>query len=156
MFLSLPLPSSLKSIKKYIKKNYFRETSICCSTYPCIHWWILAGALTGDQSHNLGTRSPHSNQLSYLARDWGHPSCSFQGAWLGREGSGWAWMELGPGFQTQSGILGGRQHSDMTPLSLSWRQINGSRPVGLPAPTPTFCGSTLLRYVTYNKLHPLK
>ena len=31
-----------------------RETSICCSTYLCIHWLILTCALTGDQTHNLG------------------------------------------------------------------------------------------------------
>ena len=31
-----------------------RETSICCSTYWCIHWSILVYALTGDRTHNLG------------------------------------------------------------------------------------------------------
>ena len=30
-----------------------RETSICCSTYFCIHWLILACALTRDQTHTL-------------------------------------------------------------------------------------------------------
>ena len=30
-----------------------RETSIYCSSYLCIHGFILARALTGDQTHNL-------------------------------------------------------------------------------------------------------
>ena len=44
-----------------------RETSIYCSSYLCIHGLILARALTGDQTHNLGIGEQHSNQLSYLA-----------------------------------------------------------------------------------------
>ena len=30
-----------------------RETSICCSTYLCIHWLILVCALARDGTHNL-------------------------------------------------------------------------------------------------------
>ena len=43
-----------------------RETSICCSTYFCTHWWLLlVRALPGAQTHGLGE---YSNQLSSQAR----------------------------------------------------------------------------------------
>ena len=42
-----------------------RETSICCSTYPCTHWLTLACALTRNQTHNLDVSGKPSNQLSY-------------------------------------------------------------------------------------------
>ena len=45
-----------------------RESSMCCSTHLCIHWFLLVCALTGDQTHNLGILRGHSNQLSYPAR----------------------------------------------------------------------------------------
>ena len=45
-----------------------RETSVCCSTHLCIHWFILACALTGDQTNNLSVSGWCSNQLSYPAR----------------------------------------------------------------------------------------
>ena len=41
-----------------------RETSICCSTYLCIHWFILECAMIGDQTCNLGELRLCSNQLS--------------------------------------------------------------------------------------------
>ena len=44
-----------------------KETSICCSTYLCIHWLILACALTRDRTCNLGIWEQRGNQLSYLA-----------------------------------------------------------------------------------------
>ena len=45
------------------------DTSICCSTYLCIHWLILVCApTTKDQTHNLGISGQCSNQLSYKAR----------------------------------------------------------------------------------------
>ena len=31
-----------------------KETLICCSTYLCMHWLMLACALPRDQIHNLG------------------------------------------------------------------------------------------------------
>lgn len=40
---------------------------ICSSTYPCIHWLTLVGALTGDQTLNPNVSGPHSSQLNYLA-----------------------------------------------------------------------------------------
>ena len=45
-----------------------KETSICCSSYFCIHWLILLCALTRDQTHNLGVLGRRSNQMSYPAR----------------------------------------------------------------------------------------
>ena len=45
-----------------------REWLICCSTYLCICWLILACALTGDQTCNLGVLRWHSNKLGYPAR----------------------------------------------------------------------------------------
>ena len=45
-----------------------RETSICCSTYLCIHWLILVCTLTRDRTHNLDAWGQCSNQLSYMAR----------------------------------------------------------------------------------------
>ena len=41
---------------------------ICCSTYLCIHWLILVGALTRDGTHNLGVLRGCSNQLTCPAR----------------------------------------------------------------------------------------
>ena len=37
-----------------------RETSVCCSTYWCIHWLLLICALTRDQAHNIGVSGRHS------------------------------------------------------------------------------------------------
>ena len=45
------------------------ETTICCSTYLCIHWLLLVCALTGNRYCNLGVSKWHSNQLSSPARD---------------------------------------------------------------------------------------
>ena len=45
-----------------------RETSICCSTYLCIHLLIFVCALTRDQTHNLGVVEWLSDQLSYSTR----------------------------------------------------------------------------------------
>ena len=45
-----------------------RETSICSSTYLCIHWLILVCALTWDWTCNLGILGRCSNQLRYAAR----------------------------------------------------------------------------------------
>ena len=42
------------------------ETSICCSTYLCIHWLLLILVLTRDWTHNLGVLGRCSNQLSSL------------------------------------------------------------------------------------------
>ena len=42
-----------------------RGTSICCSTYWCIHCSLLVCAPIGDWSHNLGIWGQCSNQLSY-------------------------------------------------------------------------------------------
>ena len=44
------------------------QTSICCSTYSCTHWFFPACALTGDRTRNHGTLRWHFNQLSYSAR----------------------------------------------------------------------------------------
>ena len=41
-----------------------RETLVCCSPYLCIHWLIFVCALTGDQTHNLGTSGQRSTQPS--------------------------------------------------------------------------------------------
>ena len=43
------------------------ERDICCSTYLCIHWFILVCALTLDLTRNFGV-SGCSNQLSHLDR----------------------------------------------------------------------------------------
>ena len=43
------------------------RTSICCLTYLCIHWLILACTLTRDQTDDRGDWN-NTNQLSYLAR----------------------------------------------------------------------------------------
>ena len=51
-----------------MKKEKKRETSICCSTYLCIHWLLFVCALTEDRTCNLGVSGQRSNQLSYLAR----------------------------------------------------------------------------------------
>lgn len=42
---------------------------MCCSVYPCSHWLLLSGSLTGDQTCTLGVLgdAPY-NPLSYLAR----------------------------------------------------------------------------------------
>ena len=45
-----------------------KESTIYRSTYSCIHWLILACALTRDQTCNLGVLGRCSNQLSYPAR----------------------------------------------------------------------------------------
>ena len=45
-----------------------RDLLICCSTYLCNHWLILACALTRDWTYNLGVSRQCSNQLNYLAR----------------------------------------------------------------------------------------
>lgn len=45
-----------------------RETSTCCSTFSCLHWLILVGALTPDGTHDLGVSGQYSNLLSCLAR----------------------------------------------------------------------------------------
>ena len=45
----------------------FREkeggVAICCSTYLCIHWFILICALTGDRTCSLGVCSNQLNEL---------------------------------------------------------------------------------------------
>ena len=45
-----------------------KETSICYSTYWCIHWLILVCALTGDWTHKLGVLGRCCNNLSCPAR----------------------------------------------------------------------------------------
>ena len=45
-----------------------REKSICCSTYLCICWLLLACVLTRDWTHNLGVSWQWCNQLSHPAR----------------------------------------------------------------------------------------
>ena len=45
-----------------------RGTSICYSTYLCIHCLILVRALTRDQTRNLGVSGQRFDQLSYSAR----------------------------------------------------------------------------------------
>lgn len=45
-----------------------RETSICYSTYICIHWLIIICALSRRQTCNLGVSRQCSKQLNYLAR----------------------------------------------------------------------------------------
>ena len=45
------------------------KTSICSSTYLCLHWLILVCALTKYQTHNFGVSGQCSNQLSYPARN---------------------------------------------------------------------------------------
>ena len=58
VFLSTPLFLFFKNFIYLFKSNgkggRERETSICCSTYLCIHWLILVCALTGDRTRNLG------------------------------------------------------------------------------------------------------
>ena len=46
------------------RKRERKETSICCSTYSCIHWLLLVYVLTGDRTCNLAVLRQHSNQLS--------------------------------------------------------------------------------------------
>ena len=64
---------------KWVWHPCFRETErngerrgkrTCCSTYLCIHWVILVGALTEKQTCNLGILGWHSNQLSYPVMAW--------------------------------------------------------------------------------------
>ena len=38
----------------WFERETDRQTSICCSTYLCIHWLILVCALTGFRIHNFG------------------------------------------------------------------------------------------------------
>ena len=45
-----------------------RETSICCSTYLCIHLLILVCVQLGDGTCKLGLTGWHTTQLSYPAR----------------------------------------------------------------------------------------
>ena len=59
-------PFFFKILLIYSKLGKERKTLICCSTYWCIHWFILVCALTGDRTHNLGIAGLHSNQLSNL------------------------------------------------------------------------------------------
>ena len=54
-----------KGSGRYREGRGERETSICCSTYLCIHWLLLVRALTGDLTRNLGVSGQCSNQLSY-------------------------------------------------------------------------------------------
>ena len=49
-----------------------REVSTCFSTHLCIHWLILACALTRDWTCNLGTSECCSNHLSCPARIWSY------------------------------------------------------------------------------------
>ena len=58
-------------LQKYlleIEQKGEREISICCSTYSCILQLFLLCALTGNQSHNLGTLGLCSKQVHNLAR----------------------------------------------------------------------------------------
>ena len=51
------------------------ETLICCSTYLCIVWLLLACAvLTADQTRDLCVSVQRSNQLNYPARAPFHSS----------------------------------------------------------------------------------
>ena len=43
---------ALKKLSIDFKRE--RETSICCSTYLCIHWLLLICALPGDWTRNFG------------------------------------------------------------------------------------------------------
>ena len=45
-----------------------RETSMCCSTYWCIHCLVFICALTRDRTHDLDVLGRCSDQLNYLAR----------------------------------------------------------------------------------------
>ena len=45
-----------------------KKTSVCCSTYWCIHTLIFVCALTGDWTHNLGVSGGRSDKLRYPAR----------------------------------------------------------------------------------------
>ena len=55
------------------------KSSLCCSTYLCIHWLLLICALTRDQTHNLGLggrcTSPAVSNLfctwNLFTRRWG-------------------------------------------------------------------------------------
>ena len=44
-----------------------KKYQFCCSTYLCIHWWLLTCALTGDRICKLGVYGKCSNQLNYPA-----------------------------------------------------------------------------------------
>ena len=43
------------------------ETSVCGSTYLCIHWLIVVCVLIDDRTHNLGVLEHRCNQLGYPA-----------------------------------------------------------------------------------------
>ena len=75
VFILKPITSFNFSVLFFWSIDFFRErengrqreTSICCSTYLCIHWLILVCALSRDQIPNLSVLGWHCNQLS-LAR----------------------------------------------------------------------------------------
>ena len=54
--------------EKGMERRTERETSICCSTFLCIHWLLPVRALTGDQTCHHGILGRCSNQLSDSAR----------------------------------------------------------------------------------------
>ena len=57
--------------KKKLLLDFEREREkhqLVVNTYLCIHWLILACALTRVQTRSLSTSGRCSNQLSYLAR----------------------------------------------------------------------------------------
>ena len=73
-----------------------RETSICCSTYLYIHWFILVCALTGDQICNLDISGRHFNQLDIYPGQY-ISTPAVQTASPGGEAKClWQWTSSGP------------------------------------------------------------
>ena len=76
LLVPCPLPTTftiffflfLNLKKSLIFRERERETSICCPTYLCTDWLILACALTRVWTCILGASGWCSNQLSYQAR----------------------------------------------------------------------------------------
>ena len=66
--LSFSLSLSLIFYGLIWEREREKETSICCSTYWCIHWLIPVCALTGDWTCNFNILGRRSIQLSYPAR----------------------------------------------------------------------------------------
>ena len=64
---------SFKNLLKFFIDWFWereKETSVCYSTYLCVHWLFGVCVLTRDWTCNFGISGQCSNQLSYPARAW--------------------------------------------------------------------------------------
>ena len=105
-----------------------RETLICCCSCLCTRWLVLACALTGDGSRNLGVSGRCSNQLSYQARAISILNFSLLNLY-------WWWWSIVPVFGVTWNIPNSTEHGMVreakensrparpAPQLLSWRSL---------------------------------